>query len=133
MRDFDSLESGSGPVEPFSDLTPDRTDSEPSSGPGVLLDVLPREARIFVTTRNSRYHIVVIESADRRVRITGGKLFPDATEMLLEGAVTDDGFVKPGWISVGLPVTLSTGLRRITTSRVESVAFEHVPSSMHAA
>ena len=132
MRDFDSLESSSGPLEPLSD-TPNSPGGEPSSGPGVLVDALPQNARIIITTRNSCYRVVVIEGADRRVQITGGKLFPDATEMILEGAVTGGGAIKPGWISVGLRVALSTGLRRITTSCVESVAFEHVPSSVYAA
>jgi hypothetical protein len=97
------------------------------------VDALPQNARIIITTRNSCYRFVVIEGADRRVQITGGKLFPDPTEMLLEGALTGSGFIKPGWISVGLPVALSTGLRRVTTSCVESVAFEHTPSTVHAA
>jgi len=132
MRDFDRLESSSGPLESLSE-TPDPTSVEPTSGPGVLVDALPQNARIIITTRNSCYRFVVIEGADRRVQITGGKLFPDPTEMLLEGALTGSGFIKPGWISVGLPVALSTGLRRVTTSCVESVAFEHTPSTVHAA
>ena len=133
MRDFDSLESSSGPLDPFSD-TPDPTGVEASSGPGVLVDTLPRNARIIITTRNSCYRFVVIEGADRRVQITGGKLFPDPTELILEGAITGGGAtIRPGWISVGLCVALSTGLRRITTSCVESVAFEHVPSAVPAA
>ena len=132
MRDFDRLESSSGPLESLSD-TPDPTDVDLSSGPGVLVDALPQNARIIITTRNSCYRFVVLEGADRRVQITGGKLFPDATEMVLEGAITGGGAIKAGWISVGLPVALSTGLRRITTSCVESVAFEHVPSAAHVA
>ena len=133
MRDFDPLESGSKTVESLSDLTPDPHDDTAPSGPGVLVDALPQDARIIITTRNSRYHFVVIEGSGRRVQITGGKLFPDATEMILEGAITGGGAIKPGWISVGLPVALSSGLRRITTSCVESVAFEHVPSPVPAA
>jgi hypothetical protein len=131
MRHFDRLESASGPVEPLPDCRPDRTEPEPS-GPGVLVDVLPPDARILVRTRNSCYRFVVIDGAERRVQITGGKLFPEGTDMILEGAFTDAGTLKPGWIRVGLPVSLSTGLRRMTTSRVESVAFERV-SAMHAA
>jgi hypothetical protein len=126
MSDFDLLESGSGPVEPLSQLTPDRTDPEPASGPGVLVDVLPPNARILVTTQHSCYRFVVLEGPDRLVRVTGGKLFPDATEMLLEGATTDAGMIKRGWICAGMPIVLSTGVRRIITSRVESVAFERV-------
>jgi hypothetical protein len=133
MYDFDRFESASGPVEPHPDRTSDRNDTERSPRPGVLVDVLTPHARIVVRTRNSCYHFEVVDAADRRVRITGGKLFPEATEMLLEGATTDAGSIKPGWISVGLPISLSSGLRRITTSRVESLAFERVPSAFRAA
>jgi hypothetical protein len=133
MRDFDPLESGSRTGESLSDLTTDSHGETASSGPGVLVDALPQNARIIITTRNSCYRFVVIEGADRRVQMTGGKLFPDATEMVLEGAITRDGAIKPGWISVGLPVALSIGMRRITTSRVESVAFERIPSAIYAA
>jgi len=132
MRDFDPLESGSRTGESLSDLTPDLHDDTVPSGPAVLVDALPEQARIIITTRNSRYHFVVIEGSDRRVQITGGKLFPNATEMVLEGAITSSGAIRPGWITVGLPVALSIGLRRITTSCVESVAFERVPSAVSA-
>ena len=131
MHDCDRHQSGSGPVEPLHDRTPDGTETQRSSGSGVLVDILQPKARVVVTTRNSLYHFVVIDGADRRVLITGGKLFPEPTELLLEGATTDVGIIDPGWISVGLPITLSAGLRRITTSRVESVAFE--PSAVRAA
>ena len=132
MHYFERLETGAGPVEGLSDRTQEQTEPEPKRRPGVLVDVLPPNARIVVRTRNSCYRFEVIDGADRRVRITGGKLFAESTEMFLEGAATDAGGVKPGWISVGLPVALTTGLRRITTSRVESVAFERVPA-IHAA
>jgi hypothetical protein len=131
MRDTDHL-TGSAPVE-GPDRTANPPDGEPQSSSGVLVDALPPNARIVVTTMHSRYRFDVLDGADRRVRITGGKLFPDATEMLLEGATTDVGTIKPGWISVGLRVALSTGLRRIVTSRVESVVFERVPASVRAA
>ena len=133
MRDFDPLESGSRTGESLSGLTPDRHDDTLPSGPAVLVDALPANARIIITTRNSHYRFVVIEGSNRRVQITGGRLFPDATEMVLEGAVTTGGAIKPGWITVGLPVALSIGLRRITTSCVESVAFERVPAEMSVA
>jgi hypothetical protein len=97
------------------------------------VDVLPPNARIVVTTQNSCYRFIVVDGAERRVQITGGKLFPEPAEMFLEGAPTESGAMKPGWIRVGLPVSLSTGLRRMTTSRVEAIAFERVPEAVHAA
>ena len=133
MRNFEPFETASDTVESLPAQAPDRSDSTPRHRPGVLVDVLPPNARIVVTTRNSRYRVVVLDGGERRVQISGGNMFPEPIEMLLEGATTDDGTVEPGWISVGLPVTLWTGLRRITTSRVESVAFERVPSAVRAA
>jgi hypothetical protein len=133
MHDCDRFQSGSGPVEPLQSPTHDGTDDRPSNAPAVLVDILPPKARVVVTTRNSCYRIAVIDGADRRVLITGGTMFPEPTEILLEGATTDAGIIDPGWISVGQPMTLAAGLRRITTSRVESVAFERVPSKVRAA
>lgn len=131
MHDFDPLESGSGSVEPMLVPTPGQADAE--TGPGILVDALPPNARIIITTRNSCYRILVIDGADGRVSVTGGRLFPEATEMRLEGATADARIIKPGWIRVGLCVALSSGSRRITTSRVESVAFERVSAAVHAA
>lgn len=133
MHDFDFRESGPGPVESASAHTSGQSAVERTSRPGILVDILPANARITVATKNSRYHIVVVDGAERRIRITGGRVFPDPADMLLEGAMTDVGMVDAGWISVGLPLTLSSGLRRITTSRVESVVFERVPSATRAA
>ena len=133
MRDFEQFETASDTVETLPDRTSDRRDSTPRPRPGVLVDALPPNARIVVTTRNSRYRFVVVDGAERRVQISGGKLFPEPIELLLEGATTDSGIVEPGWISVGSPVTLWTGLRRITTSPVEAVAFERVPPAVRAA
>ena len=133
MHDFDHVESGSPFVEPLPQRSSDRRDSESPSGSGVLVDVLPPSATVVIRTRNSRYRVVVIDGATRHVRVQGGKLFPESTEMLLEGAMTDAGTINPGWISVGLPVAISSGLRRITTSRVESVAFERSRSATRAA
>ena len=132
MRHFERFESGSGLVEPPADRTRERSEDRPSRS-GILVDALTPQARIIVTTRNSRYRFVVIDAADRRIQITGGKLFKEPTEMLLEGSIADDGGFETGWIRVGLPLSLSTGLRRITTSRVESVAFERVPAAIRAA
>jgi len=41
--------------------------------------------------------------------------------------------IRPGWIIVGLRLEMSIGLKRITTSSVQSVSFDREPSAAPAA
>ena len=60
------------------------------------------------------------DGAERRVRITGGKLFPESTDAQVVGAF-DDESVKGGWIVEGYQLELSTPSGPVLTSVVESV------------
>jgi hypothetical protein len=59
--------------------------------------------------------------------VTGGRLFPESTEVRLEGSTAGGSVLKIGWIGTGLRLEMSMGRQRITTSRVESVIIENVP------
>ena len=61
--------------------------------------------------------------SERRVQISGGKLFPESTEAELIGAIDDEG-VKVGWIVQGFQLELLTGRGPVLTSTVESVDVE---------
>ena len=56
--------------------------------------------------------------------VQGGTMFPEATSVRLEGATADGSALKMGWILVGLRFEMSLGPKRITSSRVRSVAIE---------
>jgi hypothetical protein len=89
-----------------------------------MLDGLAAGTPIVVSTRHSSYRFVVVDAAQRQATVVGGKMFPEQTEVRIEGATTGASVIKPGWIVVGLRLELSMGLKRITTSSVKSVAVE---------
>ena len=64
--------------------------------------------------------MVVVDGTDRRVRITGGKLFPEDTDAQVVGAI-DDESVKVGWIVEGFQLELTTQRGPVLTSTVASV------------
>jgi hypothetical protein len=124
-NDINLLESQSGFVDsPASPGAP----GESPSGPGVMVTSLEPGSRIVVATRHSCYRFVVIDGAQKRASVTGGKMFPESTEVRVEGS-TNGSTIKSGWIGVGLRIELSIGLRRITTTPVESVSVEAISSA----
>jgi hypothetical protein len=93
----------------------------------VALESLDSGTTLVVSTRNSRYRLVVLDGVDRSVLVEGGSLFPTPTEAHVQGASAGGSLVKTGWIGVGLHLELQVGLRQIITSRVRSVTFEDRP------
>lgn len=100
---------------------------EPGCTDGVALQSFEAGAVLNVTTRHSNYRVVVVDPVQRRVLVTGGRLFPESIEVRLEGATAGGSLVKVGWIGVGLRFEMSLGQQRITTSRVQSITIESVP------
>jgi hypothetical protein len=100
---------------------------------GVTLTDLEPGTRITVFTKHSTYRFDVIDSADGRATVVGGSVFPEPTEVRVEGATTGGSVIKSGWIGVGLRLELTEGLRRITTSRVKGVHVDKSLASPHAA
>jgi hypothetical protein len=106
-------------------ITPtDEAGPDPDSGARLRVDVLEAGTRIIVGTKHSCYRFVVVDGSQRRATVTGGKMFPESTEVCIEGASTGDNVLKAGWLAVGLRAELSIGLKRITTSSVQSLAVE---------
>src|SRR5262245_6986241 len=85
-----------------SDLTPslEHLESDPARFRCVALPLLLPGTTLTLHTRNTCYRIVVVDGSERRVRISGGKLFPESTEAQVIGAI-DDESVKVGWIVEG--------------------------------
>jgi hypothetical protein len=106
-------------------LTPslDQIESDPNRFRSVALPLLLPGTLVTLHTRNTCYRLVVIEGAERRVEISGGKLFPDSTAAELIGATDDEG-VKVGWIVEGFQLELLTDRGPVLTSVVESVEVE---------
>jgi hypothetical protein len=101
----------------------EQLESDPSHYRSVALPLLLPGSLVTLHTRNTCYRLVVIDGAERRVQISGGKLFPDGTEAELIGATDDEG-VKVGWIVEGFQLELLTARGPVLTSTVESVDVE---------
>jgi hypothetical protein len=103
-------------------LTPNLADveSDPSRFRCVALPLLLPGTVLTLNTRNTCYRLMVVDGSDRRITISGGKLFQESTEAELIGAV-DDESVKVGWVVEGFQLELLTARGPVLTSTVESV------------
>ena len=105
-------------------LTPslDHVESDPNRR-SVALPLLLPGTLVTLHTRNTCYRLVVIDGSERRVQISGGKLFPENTDVELIGAIDDEG-VKVGWIVQGFQLEMLSERGPVLTSSVESVDVE---------
>ena len=98
--------------------------AEAGQAHGVSLETLSAGAVLWVETRNSFYRMVVLDGPERRVRITGGAVFPAETEVVVAGATAGGSAVKVGWIVEGFRLELTTDAGPVTTSRVKAVTVD---------
>jgi hypothetical protein len=105
-----------------STLSPSLADveSDPTRFRCVALPLLLPGTVLTLNTRNTCYRLMVVNGSERRVTISGGKLFQESTEAELIGAV-DDESVKVGWVIEGFQLELLTARGPVLTSTVESV------------
>ena len=87
----------------------------------VALPSLSPGTQITAHTRNTCYHMEVMDGPARRVMISGGLLFPQGAEVEVIGATDDEG-VRVGWIVAGLQIELSTVRGPVLTSIVETLS-----------
>jgi hypothetical protein len=83
---------------------------------------LPPLTSLLVWTKNSLYRVVVTNGCN--IYVQGGMFFPEPTPAQLDGASLDGGFLKVGWIGVGLLMEIRASGRRIVTSPVRAIATE---------
>ena len=88
---------------------------EPGRFRSVALPLLLPGTLVTLNTGNTSYRMEVVNGSQRRVRISGGKLFPESTEAELIGATDDEG-VKVGWIVEGFQLELLTDRGPVLTS-----------------
>jgi hypothetical protein len=94
---------------------------------GIDFQSLPPGTVVHVDTRFSTYRLVVVHPDDKRATVTGGRFFPEPTELRIEGATAGGTAIKAGWIGVGLRLEMSALSNRITTSVVRSVTVDPPP------
>ena len=95
----------------------------------VALPMLLPGTMVTVRTRNTLYRLTVVDGPGRKVSVTGGRLFPDSTDVRVLGALDGDDGVKDGWIVEGLPVQMVTPGGPVITSVVESVEVDVDPAT----
>ena len=116
----------------FVESTPQPLDAfvyESGCSEGIDFHSLGVGTVVNVHTKYSSYRLVVLDPARKRALVTGGRFFPESTEVRVEGATAGGTAIKPGWIGVGLRLELSNHSNRITTSIVESVAMDPPPQA----
>lgn len=123
---FDGFWTESGPAQTVVPRrsTLDGFALEPGCSHGVALQSLPPGTVLDVQTQHSHYRMVVVDGQERRVRITGGWVFPESTDVRVAGATAGGSALKVGWIGEGLRLELATDFGPVTTSSVESVTVE---------
>jgi hypothetical protein len=103
---------------------------DPGCMRGVYVDEVEPGTLIVVRTKRSCYRLMIAD--DHRATVMGGSVFPEPAEVRIVGSTLGGSIIKSGWIGVGMRLELSSGLTRITTSRVKFLSIERVPSATPA-
>ena len=88
---------------------------------GVQVDELPAFETIEVRTRNTVYTLVVVDGRNGEVLVTGGRFFPVATRVRVNGCTLGGSCLKWRGVYPGFLMELQVGNEVIVTTRVRSV------------
>ncbi len=105
-----------GPLGGFPDILSCDDDIE-------LCDLAPCTC-LLVWTLNSLYRMVVMEPPE--VSVQGGAFFPELTSARLVGSsLVPGGWLKVGWIGVGLRIELRSRDQYVVTSPARAITRTH--------
>ena len=90
-----------------------------STRKGVHVTALEPFTKVLVRTRNTDYHITIVEPAEWKVLVRGGRFFPVETFAFLCGSGYGGTLLKVAWVGIGLCCELSSNGLRIVTSPVK--------------
>lgn len=85
------------------------------------VDELPAFETIEVRTRNTVYTLVVVDGRNGEVLVTGGRFFPVATRVRVNGCTLGGSCLKWRGVYPGFLMELQVGNEVIVTTRVRSV------------
>jgi hypothetical protein len=89
---------------------------------GFALGELPALEELEVRTRNTTYHLTILNTGgDTRVLVQGGRFFPVQSEVRLNGSTLGGSLLKVGWIGCGFCMEFMQNGQRITTTRVREI------------
>lgn len=88
---------------------------------GVFLREIGAGRELFVRTENSEYYIYIIDPEEGKVRVRGGKHFPEPTECVFNGSTFGGSMLKTKWVGTGMCLEFFKDGRYITTTFVQSI------------
>lgn len=88
---------------------------------GVQVDELPAFETVEVKTRNTVYTLVVVDGRNGEVLVTGGRFFPVATRVRVNGCTLGGSCLKWRGVYPGFLMELQVGNEVIVTTRVRTV------------
>jgi hypothetical protein len=86
---------------------------------GLHVAALEPLTKLLVRTRNTNYNITIVDPAEWKVVVRGGRFFPTETIAYLCGSGYGGTLIKVAWVGVGLCCELSSNGMRIVTSPVQ--------------
>jgi hypothetical protein len=85
-----------------------------------IRDLGPR-VTLLVGTSHSRYNVTPVQAGDSLVIISGGRFFPEPTEVRLAGSTFGGSLLRQGWIGIGMCLEIHSATGPVLTSRVRSI------------
>jgi hypothetical protein len=96
---------------------------------GVQLESLPALRALQIQTRNTDYHVIVIDGRRGDVLVTGGRFFPTPTRARLNGSTLGGSLLKWRGVYCGFRLELQLGTQVVVTTRVKTVTVAEVAAS----
>ena len=94
---------------------------------GIDVRTLAPGTEVSMDTVNSHYRFVILDNGGRRALVHGGHYFDGEAEARIEGSTLGGTLLWAGWIAEGLCLELSVQGKRLSTSRVRSIAITTAP------
>ena len=96
---------------------------------GVQLEALPALRALQIQTRNTDYHVIVIDGRRGDVLVTGGRFFPTPTRARLNGSTLGGSLLKWRGVYCGFRLEIQLGTQVVVTTRVKTVTVAEVAAS----
>jgi hypothetical protein len=89
---------------------------------GLQLAALSPLDVLHIRTKNTLYEITILDAASAEVLVRGGRFFPEHRRAVLSGSSLGGAFLKLHGIYLNFCMEINTGIVRIVTTAVESIA-----------
>jgi len=97
---------------------------------GLQLSTLNTLDVLHIRTRNTLYEITILDAASADVLVRGGRFFPEHRRAILSGSSLGGACLKLHGVYVNFCMEINTGILRIVTTAVESIAMASAGDSI---